>query len=102
MTTIVKSKDVDESVKAFYFASGGEKWVGESLSQVAREISKISGDTIEDIREGLEIIPRVYWDMILIIDSEVDFQPRYTLSAMIVKDMLAGCTLPFMVSITEF
>lgn len=79
-----------------------EIWVGFSLDEIISEIQEITGFTSAEVFKDMEKLSREDWDREMVVDTETHFQPRYTLSNQLARDMMNGVHIPYCLSTTEF
>ena len=92
-------KDVDKELSVWKIDEV-ETWVGFNLNEIIIEYKNNTGNDINN--SDIKKIPRVKWDSILITSVDEEYSPKYTMSNCIVRELLEGKSLPFILSTTEY
>lgn len=93
--------DIDKDIE-IWTINDIETWVGYGLEEIIKSAVEQTGVPEEELVCDPRKVPRHLWDKGYVIDSEEQFHPRYTYSNMIMKDMINGVDMPYMLMSSEY
>lgn len=92
---------IDKGIEIWQL-NDAEVWVGWGFEEIVNGAVKQTGVSREEYLDSPTKITRDRWDKIMVADYDSDFQPRYTYSNMIMKDILDNVEMPYCISTTEY